>query len=339
MMELGIDRFLFSLKSERGASFNPVPDLMEEVELADRLGLDVFGIGEHHTGEFSDSAPPVLLAAAAARTSRIRLSSAITILGVADPVRVFEDFATLDLVSNGRAEIVAGRGAYAEAFSLFGLDLANYDELFAEKLDLLLRLRGDAPVHWSGRHRPSLTGQIAYPRPVQPALPIWIGATGTPSSFVRAGALGLPLALGIVGGDFERLRPLVELYRTAGRHAGHAAETLKVAIHAIGYVASSRDAALQESYPAYHHIFGDLARKAGWPELTRSQFELMTEPGRALVVGSPNEVAQKMSAVSALLGGISRFCLQMSLGPLDRALRLRTIELLAGEVRARFARS
>ncbi len=243
-MELGIGRFAFAANATSGAAVeggNPIPALLEEVELADRNGLDVFGIGEHHSAEFADAAPAVLLAAAAARTHRIRLTSSITVLSAADPVRVFEDFATLDLVSAGRAEIIAGRGAYAEAFSLFGLDLRHYDEIYAEKLDLLLRIRDNEVITWKGRYRPSINGQGVYPRPLQPKLPIWVGATGSPASFVRAGMLGLPLALGVIGGDFGGYRPLIDLYRETGRRAGHPAERLRVALYAIGYVAQTAD--------------------------------------------------------------------------------------------------
>ena len=332
-MELGVDRFLFSgANAPSGPDVNPVPDLLEEIELADAAGLDAFGIGEHHTGEFADSAPPVLLAAAAARTKRIRLSSAITILSVADPVRVFEDFATLDLVSDGRAKIIAGRGAYAEAFSLFGLNLAQYDELYAEKIDLLLRLRDGGPIHWRGRHRAPLTGQTVHPSPIQASLPIWVGATGSPDSFARAGALGLPLALGVIGGEYRQLRPLVDLYRAAGGRAGHAPDKLRVAVHAIGYVAEDADDARREFYPAYDTVFGALARKMGRSPMTPVQFESATGPGAALVVGSPAEVAAKLAHIDDVLGGVSRVCLQMTVGPLGRT-RLRAIELLGGEVR------
>lgn len=334
-MELGVDRFLFAgANAPSGPNVNPVPDLLEEIELADAMGLDVFGIGEHHTAEFADSAPPILLAAAAARTRRIRLSSAITILSVADPVRVFEDFATLDLVSNGRAEIVAGRGAYAEAFSLFGLDLSSYDALYAEKIELLLKIRAGGPIHWHGRYRPALTGQTVHPTPIQASLPIWIGATGTPESFARAGSLGLPLALGVIGGEYRRLRPLVDLYRATGARAGHAAHKLCVAVHAVGYVAEKSEQARDEFYPAYDTIFGALARKIGRPSMSRAQFAAATGPDAALVVGDPGEVAAKLVHIDEVLGGVSRVCLQMTIGPLERSRRLRTIELLGGDVRA-----
>jgi alkanesulfonate monooxygenase SsuD/methylene tetrahydromethanopterin reductase-like flavin-dependent oxidoreductase (luciferase family) len=334
-MELGINRFLFSgPNSPSGAGTNPVPDLMEEIEFADRAAVDVFQIGEHHTDEFADSSPAVLLAAAAARTSRIRLSSGITILGVADPVRVMEDFATLDLVSEGRAEMVVGRGAYAEAFSLFGCDLVHYDELFAEKLDLLLRLRSGAPVHWRGRYRPALDAAVTYPRPVQPLLPIWLGATQSPESFIRAGQLGLPLALGVIGGSYARLRPLTDLYRQAGRNAGHAEEQLKISVHAIGYIGETSAQARTDFFPSYNVVFGELGRKASWPELTRGRFDAMTAPGEALIIGDAAEVTAKIRHINAVLGGVSRICLQMTVGPLSRRRRLDTIGRL-GAISAR----
>src|SRR5438132_947320 len=231
LMEIGIDSFAAILPDPATGRFpsatDRMADLIEEVEIADRVGLDVFGIGEHHRAEFLDSAPAIILAAAAARTSRIRLTSAVTVLSAADPVRVFQHFATLDLISQGRAEMVVGRGSFIEAFPLFGLDLEDYDSLFAEKLDLLLKIRENEHVHWSGRHRPALTGQGVYPRPMQDPLPIWLGVGGTPGSFVRAGALGLPLMVAIIGGETRRFRPLVDLYREAGRRAGFSPDRLK----------------------------------------------------------------------------------------------------------------
>lgn len=337
-MELGVDRFLFmGPNAPSGPDTNPVPDLLEEVRLADRCGLAAFGIGEHHTREFADSSPAVLLAAAAAQTTRIRLSSAITILSVADPVRIMEDFASLDLVSDGRAEIIAGRGAYAEAFALFGSDLSSYDALYEEKIDLLLRLRSGDPVRWNGKFRPQLTGQITYPRPIQRELPIWVGATGTPDSFVRAGTLGLPLALGVIGGTFGRLRPLVDLYREAGRRAGHGSDRLKVAVHAIGFVGATSERARTDFFPSYHAIFGELGRKAGWPPLTTQRFEAMTRPGEALIVGDEAEVEDKIVGLSRALGGVARVCLQMTVGPLHREHRLGTIERL-GSIASRLVR-
>src|ERR1700723_3690531 len=238
-MQVGIDSFAAAISDPAtGLTLSPMErmhHLLEEIELADKVGLDVFGIGEHHRAEFLDSAPVVILSAAAARTQKIRLTSAVTVLSASDPVRVFQEFATLDLISRGRAEIVAGRGSFVESYPLFGLKLEDYDSLFAEKLDLLLAIRDNTHVHWSGKHRPALTGQAVYPRPVQNPLPIWIGVGGPPASFVRAGVLGLPLMVAIIGGEPRRFRPLVDLYRQAGKQSGHPPEKLQVGLHCIGF--------------------------------------------------------------------------------------------------------
>src|SRR6185436_3302467 len=244
-MQIGIDSFALAY-DDASSALRPADhmrNLIDQLEYADQVGLDVFGIGEHHRREFLDSAPAVILAAAAARTGRIRLTSAVTVLSAADPVRVFQQFATLDLLSNGRAEMVVGRGSFIEAFPLFGLELEDYDSLFAEKLDLLLQIRKHTHVHWSGKHRPSLNGEGVYPRPVQNPLPVWLGVGGTPASFARAGALGLSLMVAIIGGDFLRFRPLIDLYRTAGREAGVSPGQLKVGVHSLGYIAESRQQA------------------------------------------------------------------------------------------------
>src|SRR5271154_2824292 len=254
-MQIGIDSFAAAIPDpETGHAIAPTErlrNLLEEIELADQVGLDIFGIGEHHREEFLDSAPSIILAAAAGRTKNIRLSSAVTVLSAADPVRVFQEFATLDLISNGRAEIVAGRGSFIESFPLFGLKLEDYDALFAEKLDLLLTLRETTNVNWSGKHRAPLTGQGVYPRPLQNPLPIWLGVGGTPESFVRAGDLGLPLMVAIIGGEPHRFRPLIELYRAAGKRAGHRPEQLKVGVHALGYVADTDQQASDDFFPGY----------------------------------------------------------------------------------------
>src|SRR5215218_665419 len=240
-MQVGIDSFaaFHDYTRESASSSERLQRLIEQIELADKIGLDVFGIGEHYRREFLDSAPAVILAAAAARKKRIRLTSAVTVLSAADPVRVFQEFATLDLLSQGRAEMVVGRGSFVEAFPLFGLPLEDYDSLFEEKLDLLLKIRDNEHVYWSGKYRPSLNGQGVYPRPLQNPLPIWIGVGGTPESFVRAGLLGLPLMVAIIGGETHRFRSLVDLYREAGRHAGYSADQLKVGVHSLGYIAES----------------------------------------------------------------------------------------------------
>src|SRR5438045_91760 len=252
-METGIDSFAAAY-DDSSIAVSPsdrLRNLIEQIEHADQVGLDVFGIGEHHRKEYLDSAPTVILGAAAARTQRIRLTSAVTVLSAADPVRVFQNFATLDLLSQGRAEMVVGRGSFVEAFPLFGLKLEDYDSLFAEKLYLLLKIRENEHVHWSGEHRPALTGQGVYPRPVQDPLPIWLGVGGTPGSFARAGALGLPLMVAIIGGHTERFRSLVDLYWEAGRRAGHPLDRLKVGVHSLGYVAATTQEGAHEFFPGY----------------------------------------------------------------------------------------
>ncbi len=251
-MQVGIDSFAAAHgdASLRVSPSDRLRNLIAEIEHADQVGLDVFGIGEHHRKDFLDSAPAVILAAAAARTSRIRLTSAVTVLSSADPVRVFQNFATLDLLSEGRAEMVVGRGSFTDSFPLFGFRLEDYDSLFAEKLDLLLKIREREHVHWSGKHRAALTGQGVYPRPVQNPLPIWLGVGGTPGSFVRAGALGLPLMVAIIGGETHRFRPLIDLYREAGRRAGHPPDQLRVGVHSLGYVATTTQEPPMISFPA-----------------------------------------------------------------------------------------
>ncbi len=306
--------------------------LLEEIVLADQAGLDQFGLGEHHREEYLDSAPAIILAAAAARTRTIRLTSAVTVLSAADPVRVFQNFATLDLLSHGRAEIVAGRGSFIESFPLFGLKLADYDDLFAEKLDLLLELRRSTHVHWSGKHRAALTGQGVYPRPLQKEMPIWLGVGGTPQSFARAGALGLPLMVAIIGGEPHRFRPLIDLYREAGRRAGHAPEALKVGVHALGYVAETDQQAADDFFPGYAEAFTKIGRERGWPPVTRGQFEALRQPTGALLVSDPATVAEKVLRMSEALGGIDRLSFQMSVAALPHAKLLRATELLGAKV-------
>src|SRR3981189_3626553 len=260
---------------ENSRGVNPADrlrQLVEQIEHADEVGLDAFGVGEHHRREFLDSAPAVILGAAAARTQRIRLTSAVTVLSAEDPVRAFQNFATLDLLSRGRAEMIVGRGSSIEAFPLFGFRLEDYDSLFAEKLDLLLTIREHEHVHWSGKHRAALTGQGVYPRPVQNPLPIWLGVGGTTASFVRAGALGLPLMVAIIGGETRRFRPLVDLYREAGARGGHPPDRLKVGVHSLGYVAATTQEAADDFFPGYARAFTDIGKERGWPALTRSAF-------------------------------------------------------------------
>ena len=335
-MQLGLDSFAAIIPDPK-TGYAPTPqarmgNLIDEIETADRVGLDVFGIGEHHRREFLDSSPAVILAAAASRTKRIRLTSAVKVLSADDPVRVFQEFSTLDLISNGRAELVVGRGSFIESYPLFGLNLDDYDTLFTEKLDLLLALRKSEHVHWKGQHRAPLTGQGVYPRPVQAEMPIWIGVGGTPQSFARAGMLGLPLMIAIIGGEPHRFRPLVDLYREAGRRAGHDPAKLTVGIHALGYVADSDSQAAEEFFPGYAHTFTELGRERGWPPTTRSHFNALISPRGALIVGGPETVAAKLSYLDSALGGVSRVTFQMSVATLPHEKLLNAIRLLGERV-------
>jgi probable LLM family oxidoreductase len=335
-MQIGVDSFGAVISDPTsGLTLRPVQrmqNLLEEIMLADQVGLDVFGIGEHHRSEFVDSAPAVILGAAATRTKDIRLSSAVTVLSAADPVRIFQEFATLDLISNGRAEIVAGRGSSVEAFPLFGFDLADYDSLFAEKLDLLLKIRENTHVYWTGQHRPPLTGQAVYPRPLQDPLPIWVGVGGTPASFVRAGTLGLPLMVAIIGGEPKRFRPLIDLYREAGRRAGHSAERLIVGLHAIGFLGNTTQEAADDFYPGYAHTFTEIGKERGWPPATRAQFDALRGPTGALLIGDAETVAHKVLYVNEALGGLARITFQMGVSALPHEKMLRSIELLGTRV-------
>ena len=333
-MEIGVDSFAAAI-GEASPTVSPADrlnDLLEEIEHADQVGLDVFGVGEHHRKEFLDSAPAVILAAAAARTKRIRLTSAVAVLSAADPVRLFQEFATLDLISRGRAEMVVGRGSFIEAFPLFGFELDDYDSLFAEKLDLLLKIRDNEHVTWSGRHRAPLTGEGVYPRPLQDPLPIWVGVGGTPESFIRAGALGLPLMVAIIGGETRRFRPLVDLYREAGRRAGFSPDRLKVGVHSLGYVAESSRQAADDFFPGYARAFSSIGKERGWGPVTRAQFEAQLTPNGALLVGSPDEVAAKILRHSEALGGISRLTFMMNGSSLSHPNLMSAIELIADRV-------
>jgi probable LLM family oxidoreductase len=331
-MEIGIDSFaaanLNSTEDKTTSNVTSMNYLLERIEHADKAGLHVFGIGEHHRKEFLDSAPTMILAAAAARTKNIRLTSAVTVISAADPVRVFQNFATLDLISNGRAEIVAGRGSFIEAYPLFGYKLEDYDKLFAEKLDLLLKIRDNEMVTWSGKYRAPLQDQAIYPRPVQPSIPVWLGVGGTPQSFVRAGMLGLPLMVAVIGGETHRFRPLVDLYREAGAKAGHATEKLKVGLHSIGYVANTTTEAADEFYPGYAEVFTRIGRERGWPPVTRPQYDAQAGRTGALLIGSPEEVAEKIMRHSEALGGISRVTFQMDQAALPQSKLLKSIELI-----------
>ena len=333
-MEIGIDSFA-AAHNESSRAVSPADrlrNLIEEIEHADQVGLDVFGIGEHHRVDFLDSAPVVILAAAAARTQRIRLTSAVAVLSAIDPVRLFQSFATLDLVSQGRAEMVVGRGSFIDAFPLFGLPLEHYDSLFAENLDLLLKIRDNEHVHWSGKHRAALTGQGVYPRPVQNPLPIWLGVGGTPRSFVRAGELGLPLMVAIIGGETWRFRPLIDLYREAGEQAGHPADQLKVGMHSLGYVAATTQEAADDFFPGYARAVGDIGKERGWAPPTRAGFDAQRGPHGALLIGDPDEVTEKIIRHSEALGGISRVTFQMNAASLPHVKLMRAIEMLGTRV-------
>jgi probable LLM family oxidoreductase len=335
-MQIGIDSFAATVSDpitgHTLSAAQQLTDLLTEIEHADQAGLDVFGIGEHHRPEFLDSAPVIILAAAATRTKRIRLTSAVTVLSAADPVRVFQNFATLDLISNGRAEIVAGRGSFVESYPLFGLALKDYDSLFTEKLDLLLKIRESTEVHWSGKHRPELTGQGIYPRPLQSPLPVWIGVGGTPASFARAGTLGLPLMVAIIGGEHQSFRPLIDLYREAGHRAGHSPEQLKVGIHSLGYVADTTAQAADEFFPGYARSFTAIGKERGWPPTTRAQFDAQRGPTGALLVGDAETVAEKIVRINKDLGGVSRITFQMSIATLSHAKLMHAIEILGAQV-------
>lgn len=339
-MEIGIDSFAAApVTSDADPAINnavnnmnALAELLERMAFADDVGLDFFGIGEHHRKEFLDSAPTLILAAAAARTERIRLGSAVTVLSAADPVRVFQNFATLDLLSRGRAEMVVGRGSFTESFPLFGYNLHDYDALFAEKLDLLLTIREQEVVNWSGQFRPALRDQAIYPRPLQNPLPIWLGVGGTPASFVRAGLLGLPLMVAVIGGETHRFRPLIDLYRQAGAEAGHPPEQLKVGLHSLGYVANSTAEAVADYYPGYAETFTRIGKERGWPPVSRARFDAQNGPTGALLVGGPEEIAEKIRRHSAALGGIARFTFQMDNAGLSHEKLLRSIELIGTKV-------
>jgi probable LLM family oxidoreductase len=328
-MEIGL--YTFAELHDPAGGERRMAELLEEAELADRLGLDVFGIGEHHRPDFLVSSPATALAAVAARTERIRLTSAVTVLSSDDPVRVFQDFATLDLISGGRAEIMAGRGSFIESFPLFGYDLDDYDSLFAEKLELLIELTRSERVTWSGRHRAALEDAGVYPRPLQDPLPIWLAVGGNPPSAIRAASLGLPMALAIIGGTPERFVPLVELYRQAAREAGHDPAALPLSINSHTYVADTPELAAEEFLPAYAGMMNRIGRERGWAPIGRAQYDALRAPRGALVVGSPQEVIDKILFQHELFGH-QRFLAQMSIGDLPHDKAMRSIELMATEV-------
>ncbi len=335
-MEIGIDSFAAMMSGNSSRAINDadaIGQLVDRIAYADHAGHDVFGIGEHHRKGFLDSAPHMILAAAASRTKNIRLTSAVAVLSAADPVRVFQNFATLDLVSGGRAEMVAGRGSFIEAFPLFGYRLEDYDELFAEKLDLLLKINENEFVTWSGKFRPAIDNLPVYPRPMQAKLPIWLGVGGTPESFARAGMLGMPLMVAIIGGETHHFRPLVDLYREAGKRAGYTPEQLKVGVHSLGYVANTTEEAINDFYPGYAEAMTKVGKERGWPPMTKSRLEAQMGPRGALVVGSAEEVAEKIVRHSEALGGITRFTFQMDTAEVPHEKLMQAIELIGMKVK------
>lgn len=337
-MELGIDSFA-AVKTEDGRSSTSderaqaIEELLQRIELADEIGLDTFGIGEHHRPEYLDSASHILLAAAAARTKNIQLLSAVTVLSAADPVRVFQQLATVDLISRGRAGVVVGRGSFSEAFPLFGYRFEDYDALFEEKLELFLKIREQEHITWEGQFRPALGGQGIYPRPYRDKLQVWLGVGGTPESFVRAGLLGLPLMIAIIGGETHRFRPLVDLYYRAGAEAGYSKDQLPVGVHSLGYVAETTEKAHAEFYPGYARTFTRIGRERGNAPVTLAGYQAQTGPTGALVVGSPGEVADKIKRHSEALGGLVRFQLHMNVAELSHEQLTQSTKLLGEKVK------
>jgi len=336
-MEIGIDSFAKKTQTNEGGTVEDdakaMSELIERIVHADKVGLDVFGLGEHHREEFLDSAAHNILSAAAAKTGNIRLTSAVAVISAMDPVRLFQNYATLDLISNGRAEIVAGRGSFTEAFPLFGLDFNDYDDLYAEKLDLLLRIRDEKEVTWSGKFRPPLENQTVYPRPLQERLPVWIGVGGTPASFVRAGTLGLPLMVAVIGGETHRFRPLIDMYYEAAEKAGHDKGSLKVGLHSLGFVANSKEEAIERYYPGYRIWFNQIGKERGWPPVTMERFQQQIGDLGAYVIGSPEEVAEKLLRHSEALGGISRFTFQIDNAGLTHEDLLESYSLIGEKVK------
>jgi probable LLM family oxidoreductase len=333
-MELGVYTFVENTPDPAtGKMLEPAQrlrDLIEEIELADQVGLEVFGIGEHHRPDFLASTPPMLLAAAAECTKTIRLSSAVTVLSSDDPVRVYQQYSTLDLLSGGRAEIMAGRGSFIESFPLFGYDLNDYDSLFAEKLELLVTIRDQERVTWNGRHRAPLRDQAVYPRtPHQ--IPIWVAVGGNPPSAIRAGSLGLPMALAIIGGMPERFKPFIDLFRQAAQQAGRDATHLPVGINTHGYVADTSQAAADEFFPSYAAQMTHIGRERGWPPTTRAQFDAGLNLRAHLAVGSPEQVTEKILHQHQALGH-QRYLMQMSVGTMPHAQTMRSIELFGTKV-------
>jgi len=336
-MEIGIDSFAKKTQTNEGGSIADnalaMKELIDRIVHADKVGLDVFGIGEHHREEFLDSAAHNILSAAAARTENIKLTSAVAVISAMDPVRLFQNYATLDLISNGRAEIVAGRGSFTEAYPLFGLDFKDYDDLYAEKLDLLLKIRDEEKVTWSGRFRPQMVDQAVYPRPLQEKLPVWVGVGGTPASFVRAGALGLPLMVAVIGGETHRFKPLLDLYYEAAEKAGVDKSQLKVGLHSLGFVANSKEEAIEKYYPGYRVWFNQIGKERGWPPVTMERFEQQIGDLGAYVIGGPEEVAEKLVRHSKALGGLSRFTFQIDNAGLTHEDLMETYSLIGEKVK------
>jgi probable LLM family oxidoreductase len=334
-MELGLATFGdVAPDLQNGTAISPAErlhNLIEEIELADQVGLDVFGVGEHHRADYAVSSPAVVLAAAAARTKRIRLSSAVTVLSSDDPVRVFQQFATLDLLSEGRAEIIVGRGSFIESFPLFGFPLELYDDLFSERLDLLLAIRKAERVRWSGKHRAAIDNLGVYPRPIQDPLPVWVGVGGTPQSAVRAGRLGLPMTIAIIGGMPERFNSFVEKYRMAAERAGHLASTLKVGINSHGFIAQTSQAAGDEFFGPYSAMMNKIGQERGWSPMTRADFDALTSLRGALAVGSPQQVIDKILYQHEIFQH-QRFLIQMSVGSMPHREVLKAIELFGEKV-------
>jgi probable LLM family oxidoreductase len=335
MIEIGIDSFASAMYGDNNtlSSVEAMEQLLQRIEFADQVGLDVFGIGEHHKKEFLDSATAVILSAAAARTKQIRLTSAVSVLSAADPVRVYQSFATLDLISKGRAEIVVGRGSSIEAYPLFGFELNDYDKLFKEKLELLLQVRDNEFVTWSGKFRAPLNNLPVYPRAIQEKLPVWLGVGGSPESFVRAGTLGLPLMVAVIGGQTHRFRPLIDLYREAGQANGFKPEELKVGLHSPGYVSATNESAVAEYYPGYAELWTKLGLERGWPPVTKEKFDYLADEKGVLVLGNPEQVAGKILRHSDALGGISRFTFQMDNAGLTHTQLMNAIELIGTKVK------
>ncbi|MEP7277971.1 MAG: LLM class flavin-dependent oxidoreductase [Bacteroidota bacterium] len=331
-MEIGVYTFADitadPATGQRISAAERVRNLMEEIELAEQAGLDIFAVGEHHRPDFVVSSPAIILAAAAVKTKRIRLSSAVSVLSSDDPVRVFQDFATVDLLSAGRAEIMAGRGSFIESFPLFGYDLKDYDELFEEKLQLLVQLNEQEKISWKGKHRPAIHNLGVYPRPFRQKLPIWVAVGGTPESVVRAGVMGLPMALAIIGGMPDRFVPLVDLYRSTAKKAG---QTAIIGINSQAYIAVDSQKAADEFYPSYADVMGRIGRERGWPPLSRAQFDYLRSEKGSLVVGSPQQVIDKILYEYELFKH-DRFLAQMSMGPMPHASTMRSIELFGTRV-------